>query len=301
MKLSTIDLQLFAAIADKGGITAAARHLGLTKSLVSRELAALEERLGTRLVHRTTRKTSLTGAGELLATHARRIVEETENAQAAIEAMREAPRGNLKVSAPFSILRFVLLPRIAEFRSRYPDIRLSFDASSRVLDLVDEGVDVAIRIGELPPSSLVARRLTTTPVVLVAAKSYLARRGIPAVPGDLVGHDILNLRPEAEPELWSLTRDDRNTQTVNVAPAVAVHDPGLLLDLVRQGLGVAPAPLLYARQAIDRGEIVRILPDYVRSVVPIHAVYPSRRMLAPKVRAFVEFAAEVVTLAAVGG
>lgn len=298
MKLSTVDLRLFAAIADLGGITAAARKLGLTKSLVSRELAALEDRLGTRLVQRTTRKVSLTDTGELLATYARRVVEEMDNAEAAIEATRETPRGNLKVSAPFSILRFALIPRLSEFRSKYPEVRLSLDATMRITNLVDEDIDVAIRIGELPHSSLVARKLTTTPVCLVAARSYLDRRGIPKEPGDLIAHDMLSLAPDAEPAIWTLTSDDGKSTTTAVTPSIAVHDPGLLIDLVRQGLGIAPVPLLYARSALDRGDIERVLSRYARGATPIHAIYPSRRILAPKVRAFIEFAAEAMTVPA---
>lgn len=297
MKLSTVDLRLFAAIADLGGITAAARKLGLTKSLVSRELAALEERLGTRLVQRTTRKVSLTDSGELLASYARRVVEEMDNAEAALEATREAPRGTLKVSAPFSILRFVLIPRLSEFCRAYPDVRLSLDATMRITNLVDEGIDVAIRIGELPVSSLVARRLTTTPVVLVAAPSYLAGRRAPIEPGDLSAHDVLDLAPDAAPAIWTLRSEDGGTAKAAVTPTVAVHDPGLLIDLVRQGLGVGPAPLLYARDALARGEIDRVLVRYSRGTTPIHAIYPSRRMLAPKVRAFIEFAAEAMAAA----
>jgi len=294
MKLSNVDLRLFAAIADYGGITAAARKLGLTKSLVSRELAALEDRLGARLVQRTTRRVSLTDTGELLATYARRVVEEMDNAEAAIEATRDHPRGELKVSAPFSILRFVLVPQLAAFRARYPDIRLSLDASLRIIDLIEEGIDVAIRIGELPPSSLVARRLTTTSVILVAAPSYLKRRGVPEAPGDLVAHEIVNLKRDTGPEVWGLQGADTQRARVTVTPSIAVHDPGLLLDLARQGLGVAPLPELYVGRALASGEVVRVLPGWTRGVTPIHAVYPSRRILAPKLRAFVEFAAEAM-------
>lgn len=297
MKLSTIDLRLFAAIADLGGITAAARKLGLTKSLVSRELAALEDQLGTRLVQRTTRRVSLTDTGELLATYARRVVEEMDNAEAAIEATRDHPRGDLKVSAPFSILRFVLVPRLAAFRAQYPDVRLSLDASLRVIDLIEEGIDIAIRIGELPPSSLVARRLATTPFILVAAPAYLERRGTPQAPRDLRAHEIINLKRDTGTEVWTLATRDNQRTTVTVTPSIAVHDPGLILDLARQGLGIAPLPELYAAQALASGEIVRLLPSYTRGAAPIHAVYPSRRILAPKVRAFVEFAADAMRAA----
>jgi len=297
MKLSNVDLRLFGAIADLGGITAAARKLGLTKSLVSRELAALEDRLGTRLVHRTTRRVSLTDTGELLATYARRIVEEMDNAEAAIDATRDHPRGNLKVSAPFSILRFVLVPRLAAFRAQYPDVRISLDPSLRVVDLIEEGIDVAIRIGELPPSSLVARRLATTPFVLVAAPAYLERRGYPQTPGDLAGHEIINLKRDIGPVVWTLEAAGAKPTSVAVTPSIAVHDPGLILDLARQGLGIAPLPELYAAQALASGDVARVLPEYTRGAAPIHAVYPSRRILAPKVRAFLDFAADAMRAA----
>jgi DNA-binding transcriptional LysR family regulator len=294
MKLSTIDLRLFAAIADLGGISAAARKLGASKSLVSRELAALEERLGTRLVQRTTRKVSLTDSGELLASYARRVVEEMDNAEAAIEARREMPRGLLKVSAPFSVLRFVLIPKLTAFRRAYPEVRISFDATMRITDLVDEGIDLAIRTGELPDSSLVARRIAATPMVLVAAPIYLARCGAPEAPADLIAHDVLDLAPDAVPTVWTLSGEDGGSATAAVNPCIAVQDPGLLLDLVRQGLGIGLVPLLYARDGLARGEMVRVLPGFSRGTTPIHAIYPSRRLLSPKVRVFTEFAAEAM-------
>ncbi len=293
MKLSAYDLRLFAAIADTGGITAAAQKLGLTKSFVSRELAALESTLGTRLVQRTTRRVSLTDTGDLLASYARRVVEEIENAEAAIEAAREAPRGELKVTAPFSIIRFILAPRLKEFRARYPDVKLSLDASMRIVDLVEEGVDVAIRIGALPSSSLVARRLAMVPQILAAAPDYLKKHGTPKTPADLIHHDIINLKKDAAPDNWSLEGDGDSAQ-VAVRPVIAIHDPGILLDLVVQGLGIGVVPSVYAERDLKARRIVRVLPEYRRAMIPVHALYPSRRMLAPKVRAFVEFAAEII-------
>jgi DNA-binding transcriptional LysR family regulator len=294
MKLSTIDLRLFAAIADHAGITAAARHLGSTKSLVSRELAALEARLQTRLVQRTTRHVSLTESGELLAGYARRVVEELDNAEAAIEATRDTPRGDLKVTAPFSILRFVLAPRLAGFRAAYPDIRLSLDASIRVVDLIDESIDVAIRVGELPPSSMVARKLADVPIHLMASPRYLSRQGAPRKPADLATCDIVNLRANLARDAWTLHHQRGHAEKVAVTPVLAVLDPGLLIDLTSQGHGIAPVPALYARQALHDGHLIRVLPHWHRGSVPVHAIYPSRRILAPKVRAFVAFAADAM-------
>lgn len=294
MKLSTVDLRLFAAIADHGGITAAARRLGLSKSLVSRELATLEARLGTRLVQRTTRHVSLTDTGDLLATYARRVVEEMDNAEAAIEAARDIPRGALRISAPFSIIRFLLAPRMGEFHARYPEIHVALDASTRVIDLVEEGVDVAIRTGRLPESRLVARRLGEVPQILIASPGYLSRHRAPTSVDELANHAIINLSRDVAPETWSLESLAGRSAKVAVTPQFALHDPGILIDLVIQDLGIGIAPQFYVAEAIARGELVHVLPEYRRALVPIHAVYPSRRMLAPKVRVFIDFAAEVI-------
>ncbi len=294
MKLSALDMRLFAAVADHGGITAAARVLGLSKSVVSRDLAALEKQLGTRLLHRTTRRVALTETGTLLATYARRAVEEMENAAAAIEATRDVPRGELRITAPFAFVRFVLAPRLVELRVRYPEIRLSIDPSVRVVDLVEEGLDLAIRTGELPASSLVARRLASVPAILVAAPSYIERRSAPRTPRDLARHDLLDLNRDLGASTWTLTGAGRRPQAVPVSPILAMHEPGLLLDIAETGVGIAPLPEIYARAALATGSLVRVLSGYQRGVTPIHAMYPSRRILAPKVRVFVDFVAEIM-------
>lgn len=294
MKLSAVDIRIFAAIADLGGITAAARRLGLTKSLVSRELATMESRLGTRLLQRTTRRVSLTETGELLATYARRVVEELDNAEAALEATRDQPRGDLAVSAPFSIIRFLLAPKLGDFHARFPDVRVALDVSTRVIDLIEEGVDVAIRTGPLAPSSLIARKLGDVAQILVATPEYLARHGEPAGVGDLVDHSIIALRRDLEREKWPTGGVDGDRGTIAIAPKFATPDPGILMDLAVHGLGIGVVPQFYVRDALSRGDLVRVLPTYRRALVPIHAVYPSRRMLAPKVRVFVDFAADVI-------
>lgn len=294
MKLSTMDLRLFAAIADSGGITAAARRLGLTKSLVSRELASMELRLGVRLVQRTTRRTSLTETGDLLALHARRVVAEMERAEAAIEATRDKPCGGLKVTASFSVLRFVLLPRLSAFRARYPGIRLALDASTSIVDLVAQGIDVAVRVGELPNSSLVARRLATVPVVLAASPSYLSKKDAPAEPSDLVAHEVIALARSLEGSIWTLSHSDGRTARCAVNPILAAHEPGIVLDAARQGLGIAAVPSLYAAGEFGSGALKPILAGWTLGRTPIHAVYPSSRNLAPKVRAFVDFMAEIL-------
>jgi DNA-binding transcriptional LysR family regulator len=296
-KLSALDAQLFVAVADLGGISAAARQLGLQKSLVSRNLAALEARLGVRLVQRTTRKVSLTDAGQMLAGYARRVVEELDNAQAALESLSEAPRGELRVTAPYSFVRFVLTPYLATFEARHPGVRLSIDPTMRVLDLVQDGIDLAIRIGELPPSNQVARLLEVIPQVLVASPVYAQTQGLPAQPRELSRHSLIELGPDARVGQWKLYGPNEAPIEVPVAPRIAVADPALVLDLALQGAGIGVVPLRYAAPSLASGALLRVLPLHHRGKRPVHAVYPSRRLLTPKVRAFIDFTLECLAAA----
>jgi DNA-binding transcriptional LysR family regulator len=289
--LSSVDLRLFVAVAQTGGITAAARLLGLQKSAVSRDLMRLEEEVGARLLHRTTRKVSLTEAGRLLAAYAGRVVEEMDAAAVALEAMRETPRGELRVSLPFAFARFVLAPALPRFRAAYPEVRLRLDASPRIVDLVEEGFDAAIRVGELPASSLVARLLGASPLVLAASPGYLAARGEPARLADLAEHDLVDLAPGGSRDRWTLAQVGGGAEVVPVSPALSVADPSLARDLVVQGLGVGVLPGLYLGDDLAVGRLRPVLPGWNLGAPPIHIVYPSRRSLPPKTRAFLDFVA----------
>jgi DNA-binding transcriptional LysR family regulator len=297
MKLSTFDLRLFEAIVERGGISAAARQLGREKSTVSRDLAALEERLGVRLLHRTTRSVSPTEAGTILLAYARRVVEEIEHAEQALDALSDEPRGVLRVTAPYAIVRFVLAPRLQAFQDRYPDLSINLDSTTRVLDLVEQGIDVALRVGELPTSTLVARKLRDARVILVASPAYASARGLPSEPADLAGHRLIELGSAVDGREWKLFGPDGAAKSAPVTLRLAAADPGIVIDLALQGLGIACAPDLYGADPIAQGRLVRVLPGYDRGVRPVHAVYPSRRQLTPKVRAFVDFAAQCMALA----
>jgi len=292
MAIDPRSLGLFATIVDEGGLSAAARRLGVSKSSVSRELAGLESRLGLRLLQRTTRRLALTEAGELMLDHARRVADEIADAEAAIETLRAAPCGQLNITAPFAVVRFVLAPRLPAFLAAHPGLALAFVPTIDNLDLIESRIDVAIRIGALPDSSLVARRLIETPLILAAAPEYLAARGMPAEPDDLATHDVVLLGNRADPGRWALecAADGRVHETM-VAPRLAINEPSVVLDLVRGGLGIGVLPMIYARAEIEAGRLVRVLPGWRRGARPIHALYPSRQQLTPKVRAFVDFAA----------
>lgn len=289
MKLTSLDLRVFAAIVELGGISAAARKLNMQKSSVSRDLAALEERLGTRLIQRTTRRISLTDAGEVLAAFAQRVTEELENAEAAVDALHGEPRGHLVTTVPYAIMRFVLAPRMAEFHARYPHLHVSIDPSIRVLGLFEAGIDVAIRVGELPTSSLVARTLLHTTVILVASPAYIAEHGAPDDPTHLTQHRVIDLSSKASRSAWQLYKQNGEAISVMVEPTLAINEPSIALDLAIQGMGITTLPMLYAAKALRTGALQRVLPDFDRGRRGIHAVYPSRRLLTPKVRAFIDF------------
>lgn len=289
MRLAADDLAVFAAIVEQGGVSAAARRLAMPKSSVSRVLSVLEEELGTRLLHRTTRQWSLTEAGTLLLGHARRIAEELDNAGAAVEALSDAPRGQLVVTAPYAIVRHRFAPRLAAFHSRYPDLQLAIDPTIKVLDMVEAGIDVAIRIGDLPDSSLVAKRLAEVPLVLVTAADWPGPW--PERPEALAGLPVIDLAARAAPTEWRLVGPE-GVAVVPVTPRLAIGEPSILLDLVAEGLGIGTAPLLYAEPMIAAGRLRRVLPDWHRGCRPIHAIYPSRKLLSPKVSAFIAFAAD---------
>jgi DNA-binding transcriptional LysR family regulator len=291
MSVSTFDLRLFAAVVDQGGMAAAARALGREKSTVSRDIAALEARLGVRLLHRTTRNITPTEAGEVFLAHARRVAEEIEHVEAAIEALSDEPRGLLRVTAPYAIIRFVIAPRLKAFQDRYPDLRVALEATTDVLDLVERGIDVAIRIGDLAASSLVARKIGEARQILFAARAYLEIRGAPKTPADLSQHALVDLSSQPRAS-WRLTRQDGAVETIAVAPMLSVADPAIALDLAREGMGVTVAPDLYVRGGALYEELLPVLPEWSFGARPIHALYPSRRLLTPKVRVFVDFAAE---------
>jgi DNA-binding transcriptional LysR family regulator len=293
MKLANADLRLFSAIADQGGVSAAARYLGVQKSTVSRDLALLEERLGHRLIERTTRSMRLTEAGNLLLAYAHRVTEELEAAEAAMEALSSEPMGELRVSVPHAFAERVLVPLLPDFRARYPKITIGLDLSPRLVDLVEEGIDVAIRFGELQPSSLVARRLGAIPVILIASPGYLEKHGTPHSAADLAHHAVIGLGTKAGPTTWRL-ETPAGAETVGVHPVVGVADVSLIRRMALSDLGIAPVPSTYVRDELANGRLVHVLPGTTRGRPPVHAVYPSRRVLAPKVRVFIDAVAEAM-------
>lgn len=284
-------LRVFLCIAEEGSFSAAAQALSLSKSAVSKHIAALEDRLGARLFNRTTRQVSLTEEGRTYLRRATRILEELEEAAAAVGSMNSEPIGTLRVSAALSFGLRHVAPLLPEFLSRYPRLSVDLDFGDRFVDLIDEGFDVAIRIGDLPDSDLVARRLATARILLVASPSYLEKKGQPRRPADLTAHTCLLYRGRAGPRYWGLGGDRHARETVRVDGPLIANNGDALKTAALSGLGIARLPNFLLDDALERGELREVLPDHRPAPIPIHALYMPSRHLAAKVRYFVDFLA----------
>jgi DNA-binding transcriptional LysR family regulator len=282
------EMETFVAVVEGGTFSAAARALGLPVSTVSRQVSRLEERLGARLLNRTTRRVTPTDSGQSYFQRCRRIVAESREAEEEVRQMHGAPRGLLKIAAPPSGLRATAVEElISAFLARFPEIEVELVAEARFVDLIAEGYDLALRGGILRDSSLVARRLLRMRTGLVASPDYLARRGRPRRVADLARHDLLVQRAPGRQPRWPLmprgslpVRGRLTTNDLSVSRAAALA-----------GLGIAYMPLALVDLEIERGQVETVLPSSVgRDTDGLHLVYPQGRLLAAKVRAFVDFA-----------
>lgn len=282
------DLLLFARIAEAGSFTRAAERVGLPKSTLSRRISTLEEQLGERLLTRTTRKLVLTEVGNSLLEHARGVVEQTEAAAALVEHRQAEPSGRLRISMPGDIARS-LEAMLTDFVLRYPAVQVELDLSPRRVDLVGEGYDLAIRMGDLPDdATLAARRLSRLATGIYASPAYLKRRGRPQEPGDLKEHDLLRiLARSGGPAPWTFTRN--KTVWEEPLPArVLVNSPDVLVDMACRGAGIALSSDLYVRDHLADGSLQRVLPDWSLPQVDGWAVFPGRRLMPAKTRVFLD-------------
>lgn len=286
------DIAVFVRVVERGSFTLAADDLALSRAAVSKYVSRLEERLGARLMHRTTRRLSLTEAGAALFEASRGAIERIEEAEAAVARYQAVPKGRLRVSAPMSFGILHLGTAVAEFCRAYPDITVDLRLDDRFVNLVEEGVDAAVRIGALTDSSLVARRIAKTQAVACAAPAYLGERGEPETPEDLVGHDCLLYSYLSTADVWRFQGPDGRDIPVAVAGALRANNGILLADAAAAGRGIVMGPSFYVAPRIRSGELRRILKAYRLPELGIHAVYPQREFVPPKVRAFVDFLAE---------
>jgi DNA-binding transcriptional LysR family regulator len=285
------NLLTFAHVADAGSFSRAAERMRVPKSTVSRRVAALEKQLGERLLLRTTRKLTLTDLGLAVLEHARALAAEVEATRALVLQRQTEPSGRLRVSMTNDIAESLLAPMLARFTEQYPHVLLELDLTSRRVDLVGEGFDLALRWGSLPAdSSLVVRRICTMRAGLYAAPAYLAAHGEPATPNDLLGLHALQIPGrDGPPSPWLLQRGaaDAIEHWQGLAPARAlVNSPAVLLQLAVAGLGVTAAAEWQAARHVERGELRRILPDWCSPSVPGWLVLPGRRLMPAKTRVF---------------
>lgn len=281
------EMEVFAAVAAQGSFTAAARHLGVSTSAASKYVIALEERLGVRLLNRTTRRLSLTEAGYDFREWCERIAADVAEAERSVASLHAEPRGVLRVNAPMSFGQLHLGPVLADFLERYPDVHIDMAMTDRRIDLVEEGFDIAIRIGVLRDSSLVARKLASTRRVVCAAPAYLARRGIPQTPDDLAAHNCLGHVPQRGAEDWAFNGPD-GAFTVRAAGSLMVNNGDMLRLAVLAGSGIAMLPSFIVGPDLAEGRLRALLCDFEPPPLPISAVYPAGRPVAAKVRAFID-------------
>lgn len=288
------DLYLFALVVDHGSFTAASRVAGLTTSRISRRIADLEERLGIRLLHRTTRKLAMTPVGEEFYQHCRAIVSEAEAAAEVVDQVQAVPRGRVRVTCPALTAQSVLGPIITEFMRRYPEVRVSLTATDRLVNLIDEGFDVAIRFRALPleDSSLVARTIGESRAYLVASPALLEEHGRPALPADLARFASLGKSRHDAGYVWPLAREDGESAVVPYRPRLESDDWLVLRQAALDGLGIAAIPDEMCQADIDAGRLEIVLPDWSLPGISLHIIYISRRGLIPAVRAFIDFTAE---------
>lgn len=282
-----VSLALFARVVEAGSFTAAARAVGLSKSAVSARVARLEDRLGARLLHRTTRRLSLSQAGAALYERAARMVAAANDAAELAEGASREPRGRLRISAPVTLAQMFLGPVLAEFLRAQPSVQIDLDASDRMVDLVAEGFDLAVRIANLRDSSLVARKLATDRLVVVGSPSYLARAGTPRSVADLAQHNCLRYAQVSGSAEWGFRGFERVRQVVE--GNLVVSDGTVLREAAAAGLGLAVLPAFMVAAELASRRLVPVLEELPRREIGIFAVYPHRRNVPAKVRAFVDF------------
>lgn len=281
-------MQVFVQIVESGSLTAAADALNVAVPSVVRSLAALEHAVGVRLLNRTTRRSSLSDEGREYYERCRRVLAEVDAADAALSARRVKPKGRLRLTAPVTYGRMHVAPVVLALAARYPAVEVELLLLDRVVDLVEEGIDAAIRIAHLPESSLVATRLGETGRVLCAAPAYLRAAGTPQAPADLATHRCVLFTGLAGDNEWSFGRDAPTR--VRIRPVLRTNQFDVALDAVLQGLGCGQFLSYQVEAMMAKRKLTRILAAHAPPAVPIQVVYPHARLLSPNVRAFVDLA-----------
>lgn len=285
------EITTFTAVVDAGSFVKAADRLGMSKAAVSRHLVDLETRLGIRLLHRTTRKLSLTEEGELFYGRCKEILETIESAENEITSHTDDVSGLIRINAPFSFGIRKLAPLWGIFHQKYPKVTLDVVLSDRLVDVVDEGYDIAIRIAALSNSTMVSKKLTNTRIILCASPKYLKEHGTPTKPADLVNHQVINYSYWAGKEEWSFDGPE-GKESVHIKPFMQTNngDTCLIAAIAHQGIVLQPSFIV--GDAIRAGDLVEVMPEYKSIELGVYAIFPTRKHIAPKVRVLIDFLVE---------
>ncbi|MEQ8326764.1 MAG: LysR family transcriptional regulator [Parvibaculum sp.] len=283
---------VYARVVELGGFTAAAEALGLSKSMVSRQISTLEDALGVRLLNRTTRRIALTEAGAVVFERAQRIVMEAQEAAEEATCVEGAVRGQLRINAPMSFGISQLGPVMPEFMARYPELTVDLVLNDRRVNLIEEGFDVSLRISALTDSSLIARQLAPVERYIVGSPAYFEKHGVPKRPSDLAGHDFMLYTLLARPNILEMENAKGEKEQVELKGRFLCNNADAMVEMMLKGMGLVFSPDVLCHQHLKSGALVRVLEDWTVPALTLHAIYPHSRHLAAKVRAFVDFTVE---------
>lgn len=282
-------LKTVIAVVETGSFTTASERLMISKALVSKYVGEVEEKLGVRLFNRTTRRLALTDAGKTYYERALPLVEEYEELLDSVTGEQSTPKGKLKISVPVTFGEMQLSPIISKFLKSYPDIQINIQLTDRRIDMLEEGVDVVIRIGGVDDSNMVARQINTYPLVLCASPDYLKEHGYPKKPKDITNHPCIidsNFRIGKQ---WPIVSPDGTVETIEVKSKIAVNSPRAVMEIAKSGAGIALIPRFIIEDTIANGLLVEILPGYTTLEFGLFAIFPHRRYLSKKIRCFIDF------------
>jgi len=282
-------METFAAVVDAGSFTTAADQLGISKSFVSKQVTQLENSLGTRLLHRSTRKLNLTDEGRRFYQHCELIVSEAEKARTEMMESHENPRGRIRMAIPQSLIISQARETLMRFQEEYPDIELEIIASGAIENLVDEGFDLALRVGQLEDSALICRKLSECLFQTVASPEYINKHGRPRHPTDLTHHNCLIYASSSSGRKWRFSDPNGKEVTVNSRGNLICNDGHMIITAALQGLGVVHGPSILYQPYIESGELELLLPEYTLPPISISVLYPSKQNLSRKVSVLIDF------------
>ncbi len=285
-------LETFSAVVENGSFTAAADALGISKPVVSKQVSQLERHLGVQLLQRTTRRLRLTQAGEVFASYSHRIMSDVREAEQSVLPLQSEPQGRLRISAPESLATSLLPEVLLSFQQQFPRIELDIHISGRLVDLVEEGIDVALRVGELEDSSLIARLLMPCGFHACASPGYLKKHGTPKQPGELETHNCMIYSQAPHPDNWLFRDEQGKSISIKVKGNLRSDTGHMLMNAALNGNGIFIGPTFMIARALEEGQLETILDDYTVVTTGLYAVYPYSKLVSTKVRAFVDHIAE---------